>query len=148
VRQLLQQADFKRAKQLLGRPFSIAGKVVYGQQLGRTLGFPTANVNLSRYNVPVAGVYVVMVNIEGFRTRYRGVANIGIRPTAGDFIKPILEIHLLDFNDQIYGKYVGVEFLHKIREEQKFTGINNLTETIHRDVNTTRCWFEANEHQD
>ena len=95
VREFLQQADFGRASQLLGRPFSIKGRVVYGQQVGRKLGFPTANVQLNRYSAPLTGVYAVLVDIDGMS--YQGAANVGIRPTVGDLVKPILEVHLFDF---------------------------------------------------
>jgi riboflavin kinase/FMN adenylyltransferase len=141
VRQLLQQADFKRVGQLLGRPFSIKGRVTYGQQLGQKLGFPTANVNLNRYRAPLAGVYAVLVEIEGTASRYRGAANVGVRPTIGDIVKPILEVHLLDFNQQIYGRRINVEFVRKIRDEQKFTTLENLAENIQKDVKKIREWF-------
>ena len=141
VRQLLQQADFKRVGQLLGRPFSIKGRVTYGQQLGQKLGFPTANVNLNRYRAPLAGVYAVLVDIEGTAGRYRGAANVGVRPTIGDIVKPILEVHLLDFNQQIYGRRINVEFVRKIRDEQKFTTLENLAENIQKDVKKIREWF-------
>ena len=95
VRQILEQGNFERASQLLGKPFTITGRVVYGQQLGRELGFPTANVQLNRYSAPLSGVYAVLVNIDG--AVYQGAANVGLRPTVGDLLKPILEVHLLDF---------------------------------------------------
>ena len=141
VRQLLQQADFERVGQLLGRPFAITGKVTYGQQLGRKLGFPTANVNLNRCRAPLSGVYAVWVDIEGIETRYKGAANVGVRPTIGDMVKPILEVHLLDFSNCIYGRRINVEFVHKIRDEQQFTTLKNLSENIQRDVEKIRDWF-------
>ena len=102
VRQILEQGNFERASQLLGKPFTITGRVVYGQQLGRELGFPTANVQLNRYSAPLSGVYAVLVNIDG--AVYQGAANVGLRPTVGDLLKPILEVHLLDFEADLYGQ--------------------------------------------
>ena len=139
VREFLQQADFGRASQLLGRPFSIKGRVVYGQQVGRKLGFPTANVQLNRYSAPLTGVYAVLVDIDGMS--YLGAANVGIRPTVGDLVKPILEVHLFDFSDDLYGQRIEVEFMHKIRDEAKFTTLDKLVETIRQDVKQIRAWF-------
>lgn len=139
VREILQQADFGRASELLGRPFSIRGRVVYGQQLGRELGFPTANVQLNRYSAPLTGVYAVLVDIDG--TRYQGAANVGVRPTVGDLVKPILEVHLLDFEGDLYGQRIEVEFMHKIRDEVKFTTLDKLVERIQHDVKQIRAWF-------
>jgi riboflavin kinase/FMN adenylyltransferase len=139
VREFLQQADFGRASQLLGQPFSIKGRVVYGQQVGRKLGFPTANVQLNRYSAPLTGVYAVLVDIDG--VRYQGAANVGVRPTVGDLVKPILEVHLLDFSGDLYGQRIEVEFMHKIRDETKFTTLDKLVETIRQDVKQIRAWF-------
>ena len=139
VRKILRQSDFAGASALLGRPFTIKGRVVYGQQVGRQLGFPTANVQLNRYSAPLTGVFAVLVNVGG--TIHQGAANVGIRPTVGDLVKPILEVHLLDFQGDIYGKRIEVEFKHKIREEQKFTTMASLVENIRRDVKDIRAWF-------
>jgi riboflavin kinase/FMN adenylyltransferase len=146
VRQLLQQSDFDKVAGLLGRPFSINGKVTFGQQLGRELGFPTANVNLNRFRAPLAGVYAVWVDIEGVEHRVKGAANVGVRPTIGDMVKPILEVHLLDFDQQIYGRRISVEFVYKIRDEQQFTSLDDLAESISDDVVLIKQWFAANNH--
>lgn len=146
VRQLLMQSDFDRVSDLLGRPFSINGKVTYGQQLGRKLGFPTANVNLNRFRAPLTGVYAVWVDIEGNGRRIKGAANVGVRPTIGDMVKPILEVHLLDFDQQIYGQRISVEFVHKIRDEQQFTNLDDLAESISDDVVLIEQWFAENNH--
>lgn len=146
VRQLLQQSDFDKVAGLLGRPFSINGKVTFGQQLGRELGFPTANVNLNRFRAPLAGVYAVWVDIEGVEHRVKGAANVGVRPTIGDMVKPILEVHLLDFDQQIYGRRISVEFVYKIRDEQQFTSLDDLAESISDDVVLIKQWFAANSH--
>ena len=139
VRQILEQGNFERASQLLGKPFTITGRVVYGQQLGRELGFPTANVQLNRYSAPLSGVYAVLVNIDG--AVYRGAANVGLRPTVGDLLKPILEVHLLDFEADLYGRRIEVKFVTKIRDEEKFTSLDKLIESIQRDVKQIRAWF-------
>ena len=139
LRQILEQGNFERASQLLGKPFTITGRVVYGQQLGRELGFPTANVQLNRYSAPLSGVYAVLVNIDG--AVYQGAANVGLRPTVGDLLKPILEVHLLDFEADLYGRRIEVEFVTKIRDEEKFTSLDKLIESIQRDVKQIRAWF-------
>ena len=144
VRELLQGSDFKQVGDLLGRSFTISGKVTYGQQLGRKLGFPTANLNLNRFRAPLAGVYAVWVEIEGMAGRFKGAANVGVRPTIGDKVKPILEVHLLDFDQQIYGQRITVEFVHKIRDEQQFTSLDNLADSIGEDVKKINQWFVNN----
>lgn len=144
VRQLLQESNFKQVSQLLGRPFAITGKVTYGQQLGRTLGFPTANVNLNRFRAPLAGVYGVWVTVEGFDIRLKGAANVGVRPTIGGMVKPMLEVHLLNFYQEIYGRRISVEFVHKIRDEQQFTSLDDLANNISDDVQKIEQWFSKN----
>ena len=142
IREIVERGDFQRAAELLGRPFSISGIVGYGQQLGRELGFPTANVQLNRFSAPLSGVFAVKVNVAGII--YRGAANVGVRPTVGDLIKPILEVHLLDFDGELYGQRIAVEFIHKVRDEQKFTGLDELIAGIQRDVDVIRQWFTNN----
>jgi riboflavin kinase/FMN adenylyltransferase len=144
VRELLQRSDFKAVADLLGRSFTISGKVTYGQQLGRKLGFPTANLNLNRFRAPLAGVYAVWVKIQGMAGRFKGAANVGVRPTIGDKVKPILEVHFLDFDQQLYGQRIIVEFVHKIRDEQQFTSLDNLAESIGEDVKKIEQWFIDN----
>ena len=146
VRQLLHKSDFNQVSTLLGRPFSINGKVTFGQQLGRKLGFPTANVNLNRFRAPLAGVYAVRVNVEGIDGRIKGAANVGVRPTIGDRLKPILEVHLLNFDQQIYGRRISVEFVHKIRDERQFTNLDHLADSIRGDVKLIEQWFAQNSH--
>lgn len=144
VRQLLHKSDFDQVSKLLGRPFSINGKVTFGQQLGRELGFPTANVNLNRFRAPLTGVYAVWVDIEGIEGRFKGAANVGVRPTIGDIEKPILEVHLLDFDRQIYGQRISVQFVNKIRDEQQFTSLEHLSDSISDDVIMIKQWFASN----
>lgn len=139
IRKALNQGDFELAEILLGGPYRISGRVVRGQQLGRQLGFPTMNIRLRRYRAPLEGVYMVIVNI-GDEVVY-GVANVGVRPTLGDLVKPILEIHLLDFDRDLYGEYVKVEFVKKIRAEKKFSSVEKLQAAIGQDVDTARAYF-------
>ena len=136
VRKSIENSDFIRAKQLLGRAFAITGRVVHGQHLGLTLGFPTANVHLHRNRAPLSGVFAVRVYVGG--RRYFGAANVGVRPTIGEAVKPILEVHLLDFWGDLYTQFITVEFLHKVREEQKFDGLDELVSRIKRDVRAIR----------
>jgi len=139
IRQALQAANFDLATELLGRPFSITGRVIVGQQLGRQLGTPTANLELHRLSAPLSGVYAVDVIVA--ERHVKGVANIGTRPTVEDRSKAILEVHLLDFNQDIYGKVIEVFFLKKIREEKKFASLDLLKQHIHQDIQAVRDYF-------
>lgn len=140
IRQALEEADFELAETLLSRPYSISGKVVYGRQLGRSLGFPTANLELHRLRAPLSGVYAVEVTGAGLG-KAQGVANVGTRPTVNDSIKANLEVHLLDLNQNLYGRRIEVVFKHKLRDEKKFESVDELKENIARDVNNARLWF-------
>ena len=139
IRRALDDANFELVETLLGRPFRIAGRVVYGQCLGRQLGIPTANVHLNRYRVPLSGVYVVEAFLDG--RCLPGVANVGVRPTVGDLIKPVLEVHLLDFDEGLYGQRIHVEFKAKVREEAKFSSLDLMVEEIHNDIKIARKYF-------
>lgn len=139
IRQALEAGDFATAEKLLGEPFRITGRVVYGQQLGGQLGIPTANVNLHRYRAPLAGVFATEVLLDN--QRIPGVANVGVRPTVGDLIKPVLEVHMLDWSGHIYGRRIAVEFKRKLREEQKFTSLDDLVARIHQDIDLARAYF-------
>lgn len=139
IRQALERADFVLAENLLGKPFQIQGRVVYGQQLGCQLGIPTANVHLYRYRAPLSGVYVVEVLLNG--RRLPGVANVGVRPTVGDLVKPVLEVHLLDFDEQLYGQRIHVEFKSKVRDEAKFSSLDDMVKEIHNDIAVARHYF-------
>ena len=144
IRQLLEQGDFIAAEALLGRPYSITGHVVYGKQLGRTIGIPTANIALNRLRAAMSGVYAVVVKgVKGQERGLAGVANVGTRPTINDLIEAILEVHLLDFNDDLYGQRLCVEFHHKIRDEQKFASLDILQQHIQRDIDKARDYFAA-----
>ncbi|MCZ6711826.1 MAG: bifunctional riboflavin kinase/FAD synthetase [Gammaproteobacteria bacterium] len=138
IRECLADGDFALTERLLGHPYFIMGRVVYGRQLGRTLGAPTANIQLQRYRAALNGVYAVKVN--GLDRTYEGVANIGIRPTV-DGKEPLLEVHIFDFDRDIYGALISVEFRHKIRDERQFDGLDALKAQIHYDFETARAWF-------
>ncbi|TDG12378.1 bifunctional riboflavin kinase/FAD synthetase [Seongchinamella unica] len=140
IREALEAADFDRAQQMLGRPYSISGKVIYGRQLGQTIGTPTANLQLRRLRAPLAGVYAVEVSGGGLH-RALGVANVGVRPTVDDSIKANLEVHLLDRDIGLYGQHIEVCFRHKLRDERKFDSVDELKSNIARDIENTRAWF-------
>ena len=140
IRELLQAGDFKTAETMLGHTYSITGRVVYGRQIGRTLGVPTANIQLHRYRAPIDGVYAV--EIECADGLYPGVANVGVRPTFEEkTLRPILEVHIFDFSKDIYGEHVKVLFRKKIREEIKFDGLDELKKAIFADIESARELF-------
>ncbi len=139
IRRCLEAGEFAEAERLLGHPFRIAGRVVYGQRLGRQMGVPTANVNLHRYRAPLAGVFAVEATVAG-KCR-QGVANVGVRPTVGDLVKPVLEVHILDWDGDIYGARIEVEFKHKLRDEQKFASLDELALKIKNDIVIARKYF-------
>lgn len=145
IRRELERGHFDQAQRLLGRPFSISGRVGYGQRLGGQLGVPTANVNLYRYRAPLQGVFAVHVRLGRQGEIVKGVANVGVRPTVGDLVKPVLEVHLLDWSGDIYGQRIAVEFCHKLREEQKFANLDALVAQINVDIRAARSYF--NQHQ-
>jgi len=141
IRAALETTDFNLANELLGRPFSISGKVMFGKQLGRQLDAPTANLELHRLRSPLSGVFAVDA-IMGEQTLH-GVANVGTRPTVGEGLKAILEVHLLGFSGDIYGKHMEVVFRKKIRDEKKFDSIDDLKQQIHNDFETGRQYFAS-----
>jgi riboflavin kinase/FMN adenylyltransferase len=135
-----QRISSTRIRKLLGQPYSISGKVVYGRQVGRTIGIPTANMELHRFRAALSGVYAV--EVSGFNgDTYHGMANVGTRPTIGDRVKAILEVHLLDYSGNLYGKTIDVVFRHRIRDEMKFDSIEELKTTIHADIEKGREYF-------
>ena len=135
VRQALADGRLDEAALLLGRSYSISGKVVHGAQRGRQLGFPTANVHMRHERPALTGVYAV--KLDGLHA----VANLGVRPTIAGVPKLSLEVHVLDFNADLYDKHVHVEFLHKIRDEMKFDGLDALKAQIAKDVEVARSFF-------
>jgi len=126
VRALLASGEFAGTELLLGRPFVIDGKVEYGNQLGRTLGYPTANIHLHKRVSPVQGIFAVRVGLGESECSWPGVASLGVRPTVNQVAEPLLEVHLFDFEGDLYGQRMAVEFVAKLRDELKFDGLEPL----------------------
>jgi riboflavin kinase/FMN adenylyltransferase len=139
VREALAGGDMERAARLLGRPYAIDGRVVHGDKRGRQLGFPTANIRIKHNPLPMSGVFAVEVSDYCGPPR-PGVANLGIRPTVNG-VRPLLEVHLFDFARDIYGAHLNVRFVHKLREEMKFSGLDALRAQIERDAAEARRCF-------
>lgn len=140
VREALTLGDMGRAARLLGRPYIIDGRVVHGDKLGRKLGFNTANIHIRHNPVPMTGVFAVEVDGLGEHP-LPGVANLGVRPTVGG-TRPLLEVHLFDFNRVIYGAHLTVRFLLKLRAERKFPDFDALKAQIARDAEAARDYFK------
>ena len=145
VRAALADGDMEHAARLLGRPYTMAGRVMHGRKLGRQIGFPTANVHIKHAKLPLGGVYAVRVSGLGSQPVW-GAASLGVRPTLGDGLKPVLEVHLLDFSADIYGAHIAVSFVHKLRDEVRYDSIDLLTAQIGRDVAAVRAYFESPNH--
>ena len=153
VRAVLAEGDLEHAARLLGHTYAIAGRVMHGNKIGRTLGFPTANISLRRKQLPLVGVYAVTVDgaqVGAGETAkgltLKGAASIGFRPTIGEGLKPVLEVFLLDFSGDIYGAHLRVNFLHKLRDEAKYDSLDALKDQIARDVADVRAYFESTAH--
>ena len=136
IRAHLAQGEFAAASHLLGRSFSIGGHVVRGQQLGRQLGYPTANIRLGRRTSPVGGIFAVRVHGIG-GAALPGVASLGVRPTVHG-VEPLLEAHLFDFDGDLYGRRIDVEFVQKLRDEEKFHDLDAMVRQIDRDAAEAR----------
>jgi riboflavin kinase/FMN adenylyltransferase len=141
TREALAQGDLEAAARMLGRPYDMCGRVAHGDRIGRTIGFPTANIHLLRRVTPVYGVYAVLMSGSGLQP-WPGVANVGRRPTVRG-IRQQLEVHLLDFRGDLYGQQVKVDFMHYIRPEQRFASLTALQAQIQRDTHTARSYFSA-----
>lgn len=144
IRDALADGNLELAKRLLGRPYSISGRVVDGNKLGKRIGFPTANIQLKHNRPPLSGIFVAEVIIEGdspHSKRIKGIASLGVRPTILDYGKPVLEVHLFDFEQEIYGQHLRVEFLHKLRDEEKYPDLETLTKQIEQDVINAKTYF-------
>ena len=138
IRECLVEVDLVAAEKLLGRPFTMMGRVVKGQQLGRQLGFPTANIRVCRKSLPVKGVFAVKALLDG--RSHPAVANLGTRPTV-DAENPLLEVHLLDYQGDLYGHTLRIEFIEKIRDEKKFQSLDELKAAIADDSQVARNLF-------
>ncbi|OGA14507.1 MAG: riboflavin biosynthesis protein RibF [Betaproteobacteria bacterium RIFCSPHIGHO2_12_FULL_69_13] len=142
VRAALAAGDLARAERLLGRRYAISGRVAHGTKLGRRLGYPTANIVL-RQRPPLAGIFVVEADdVEAGRT-LRGVASVGRRPTVNETRMPLLEVHLFELDEDLYGRHLRVRFLAKLRDEEKFEGLEALRAAIARDAAAARGYFAA-----
>ncbi|HEV7413953.1 MAG TPA: bifunctional riboflavin kinase/FAD synthetase [Casimicrobiaceae bacterium] len=139
IRGALAAGELDHAARLLGRPYSIGGKVVHGDKLGRNLGFPTANIVL-RHPPPLTGVFAVRVHGLGGAAR-AGAASLGVRPTVKAGAKPLLEVFVFDFDEAVYGRRVVVEFLCKLRDEERYADLDTLTRQIRADVAQAREYF-------
>ncbi|MCX8004361.1 MAG: bifunctional riboflavin kinase/FAD synthetase [Burkholderiaceae bacterium] len=142
VRAALQAGDLARAQQLLGRPYAISGRVLHGAKLGRAIGFPTLNLRIAHRRPAAHGVFAVRVH--GITDRpWPGVASVGLRPTVDDSGRWLLEVHLFDFAASIYGRLVRVEFVHKLRDEERYATLDELTAAIRRDAAAARALFDG-----
>jgi riboflavin kinase/FMN adenylyltransferase len=130
----------KEAARLLGRPYTMSGRVAHGEKLGRTLGFPTANLVLRRLP-PLAGIFAVEAEVEETHKALRGVASVGRRPTVKADAAPLLEVHLFDWNGDLYGQHLRVRFLRKLRDEAKYDGLEALRAAIARDAAEAKGYF-------
>jgi riboflavin kinase/FMN adenylyltransferase len=141
VRSALADGDFVQAEQLLGHPYTISGHVIHGQKLGRTIGFPTLNLRVAHKHPALSGIFVVRVH--GLAEHpLPGVASIGVRPTVDDSGRVLLETYVFDYAEQCYGKLIRVEFLKKLRDEEKYIDLPTLTEAIGRDAEQARAYFK------
>lgn len=139
VRTALAEGDMEHAAALLGRPFRISGHVTHGAKLGRSLGFPTANLPL-RHRPPIAGIFAVRVHGLSGAPRL-GAASVGIRPTVERRERPLLEVYIFDFHEAIYGRRITVDFLHKLRDEARYPDLDALRRQIGSDVERARAFF-------
>jgi riboflavin kinase/FMN adenylyltransferase len=135
VREALAKGDLNTAEQMLGRRYSMSGRVVRGDQLGREIGYPTANLSVGRRKPPLRGVYAVRVH--GLAQARGGMASLGTRPTV-DGTEMRLEVHIFDFDEDIYGRHIQVEFADRLRPEKRFDSIDLMTQQLHRDRRAAR----------
>jgi riboflavin kinase/FMN adenylyltransferase len=146
VRKALATGELARAGRLLGRAYSISGRVVRGDGLGRKLGFPTANVQMEHNRPPLTGIFAVRLH-GAAAAPLRGVASLGVRPTVKSQGAPVLEVHALDYDGNLYRRHVRVEFLRKFRDEEKYADLAALTRRIALDVENARGYFAREDAQ-
>ncbi|MEA5098344.1 MAG: bifunctional riboflavin kinase/FAD synthetase [Burkholderiaceae bacterium] len=140
LREALIDSDFRRAAELLGQPYMISGRVIHGQKLGRSLGFPTLNLRMAQAYPALSGIFVTRVH--GLDEQpLPAVSCIGTRPTVDDSGRRLLETHVFDYDRNCYGRLVKIEFLEKLRDNQKFDGLAALTDAIRLDAENARAWF-------
>jgi riboflavin kinase / FMN adenylyltransferase len=140
IREALRHSEFDQAERLLDRPFRIAGRVIHGDKRGREWGFPTANIAMDRRRLPFTGIYAVQV--YGLGEPVQGVASIGVRPTVPGHPRALLEIHMLDFDADLYGRRIEVGFLDRIRNEERFEDFEALKAQIARDIEQAERIFD------
>jgi len=145
IRELLMANDFSGAEALLGRPYRLSGRVIYGQQLGRTLGFPTANIAIGPYRRAVDGVFRVWVRCGDDPTPHAGIAQVGVKPSFAH-LGPMLEVHLLEGNPHLYGQVLSVEWIDKVREARKYDSLAALQAAILTDIANARAAFARTEN--
>ena len=141
VRRALAAGDLDAAARLLGGPYTIRGRVIHGDKLGRSLGYPTANIALDRYRLPLTGIFAVVAWDPSGR-RFPGVANLGWRPTVGG-TRPLLEVHAFDFDGDLYGAHLCVQLLARLRPEERFESVAAMTERMHEDARAARALLAA-----
>ena len=141
IRDALAKGELERAAEMLGRPYAMSGHVAHGDKRGRNLGFPTANVMLRR-KPPLSGIFAVRVRGLGNAPRL-GAASLGVRPTIEPGGRPVLEVFVFDFDEEIYGRRVSIEFLHKLRDEERYPDLDALTRQIGVDVAQAREYFST-----
>ena len=144
IRQALNEGNLQTAGLFLGRPYSVSGHVIHGDKLGKKLGFPTANIQIKHNRPPLSGIFAV--NVYGAvksepSQALPGVASLGVRPTIYSNGKPVLEIHLFDFDQTIYGYHLQVDFLIKLRDEEKYPSLDILTQQIEKDITHAKNFF-------
>ena len=144
VRAALAEGNMRMAQSYLGRHYSISGRVEHGDGLGKKIGFPTANIQLKHNRPPLSGIFVVQAHAEGMGV-LQGVASLGVRPTVHQDGKPVLEVHLFEFSQQIYNKHMRLDFLHKLRDEEKYPDVETLTRQIALDVGNAKQWFKQHD---
>jgi riboflavin kinase/FMN adenylyltransferase len=142
IRAALSEGDLALAGDLLGHPYAISGRVLHGSKLGRQIGFPTLNLRVAHRRPALHGIYAVRVQGIGSAT-LPGVASVGLRPTIDDSGRWLLEVHLFDFSDEVYGRLIRVQFVQKLRDEARFDSIQELTAAIRRDADQARAVLDG-----
>ena len=140
MRAALVAGDLDQTRELLGHPYAISGHVLHGRKLGRSIGFPTLNLRIAHRRPALSGIFVV--NVHGLADHaLPAVASLGVRPTVEDNGRVLLEVHLFDFAADCYGKLIHVEFLKKLRDEEKYDDLQSLTKAIETDARNARAYF-------
>jgi len=142
IRDLLMLGDCEKVAELLGHPYQMTGRIIYGNQLGRTLGFPTINIACQRKTVALSGIFAVDVQLEFYPQTFQGVAHIARRSIVND-TKPILEVNIFDFNEDVYGQRATISFLHKIRDTKAVSDLDELKQLIQHDADDVKQYFHV-----